>query len=257
MRHAKNQSGLCPGTPIKTITCQILFLFSADVLPEHLLLLFLFNLLALVVVVGSPCDRFSPSLVVGTHPPHATILSFWTFGAHSQASRKMGWVVATHALLLVLWFGAGAYMKSREWHQLLAAEEALLARGEVLDPARLYNAPEVVPDKNVWDHPLLITLAEAGQSDDRNIDDIFDQRPSKPDAGKMARERMEEEYGWMTLPSGPPQDLRFAQAEKRPSAAYHALQALYELAWAQKYEEDLVREESDPLKNLLKISSPF
>jgi len=221
------------------------FPFSADVLPEHLLLLSLFNLLHLVVWLAALVIGFRRRWWWGLILLMPLLYPFGLLVLILKRARKMGWVVATHALLLVLWFAAGAYMKSREWHQLLAAEEALLARGEVLDPARLYNAPEVVPDKNVWDHPLLITLAEAGQSDDRNIDDILDQRPSKPDAGKLARERMEKEYGWMALPSGPPQDLRFAQAEKRPSAAYQALQALYELAWAQKYEEDLLREESD------------
>ena len=159
-----------------------------------------------------------------------------------KRARKIGWVVAAHALLLVLWFGAGAYMKSREWHQLLAAEEVLLARGEVLDPARLYNAPEVVPDKNVWDHPLLITLAEAGQSDDRKIDDLFDQRPSKPDAGKLARERMEEEYGWMALPSGPPQDLDLHKQTETLSCLPSSTGSLRP---GLKNMKDLVREESD------------
>ena len=221
------------------------FPFSADVLPEHLLLFSQLNLLHLIVWLIAVIIGFRRRWWWGLILLMPLMYPFGLLVLILKRARRIGWVVATHGLLVVLWFVAGAYLKSSELHQLLAEEEVLLARGEELDPAGLYNAPEVVPEKNVWDHPLLITLAEAGQSDDRNIDDLFDQRPSKPDAGDLARGRMEEEYGWMTLPSGPPQDLRFAQAKKRPSAAYQALKALYELAWAQKYEEELLRDEGD------------
>ena len=142
------------------------FPFSADVLPEHFLLLVLFNILRLLVWLAALVIGFRRRWWWGLILLMPLLYPFGLLVLILKRARKIGWVVAAHALLLILWFGAGAYMKSREWHQLLAAEEALLARGEVLDPARLYNAPEVVPDKNVWDHPLLITLAEAGQSDD-------------------------------------------------------------------------------------------
>ena len=162
------------------------FPFSADVLPEHLLLLFLFNLLHLVVWLVALVISFRRRWWWGLILLMPLFYPFGLLVLTLKRARKMGWVVATHGLLLALWFAGGAYLKSREWHQLLAAEEALEVRGEVLDPVRLYNAHEVVPEKNAWDHPLLITLAEAGQSDDRSINNIFDQRPSKPDAGQLA-----------------------------------------------------------------------
>ena len=44
-------------------------------------------------------------------------------------------------------------------------------------------------------------------------------------------------------------------SRKETLIAYQALQALYELAWAQKYEEDLLREGLS--EESLKTSSPF
>jgi hypothetical protein len=220
------------------------FPFSADVLPEHLLLLFLFNLLHLVVWLVALVIGFRRRWWWGLILLMPLLYPFGLLVLILKRTRKMGWVVAAHALLVALWVAGGAYLKSREWHQLLAVEEALQARGKVLAPAMLHNAPEVVPERNVWDHPLLITLAEAGQSNFSPDDNIFEYPPSKPDAGELARGRMEEEYAWIALPWAVSQGLRFERAEETPSSVYNPLQIFYSLAWAQKYEEDLLQDES-------------
>ncbi len=230
------------------------FPFSPDVLPEHLLLLVLFNLLHLLVWLAALVIGFRRRWWWGLILLMPLFYPFGLLVLILKRTRKMGWVVAAHGLLVALWVAGGAYLKSREWHQLLAVEEALQARGKVLDPAMLHNAPEVVPENNVWDHPLLITLAEAGQSNVSPDDNIFEHPPSKPDAGELARGRMEEEYAWIALPWGTPQGLRFDQLEEMPTSVFNPLQTFYSLAWAQKYEEDHLQDESEvseePFENL-------
>ena len=214
------------------------FPFSPEVLPNYLLLLSQINLLHLLawlvaVVIGFR-RRWSWGLML-------LIPLFYPFALLALTLKRIrwiGWIAAVHGLLLCLWFAGGVYLKSSEWHQLLAAEEALKARGELLDPTLLHDAPEVVPEKNVWDHPLLITLAQAGQSDATHLDDLLQSSASKSDEGDLAIERMEEEYGWLSMPDIPNTSLIFEHQEDSPKTVTTPLQTLYREAWVQKHTDE-------------------
>ncbi|MDC0263828.1 hypothetical protein OAL86_01875 [Verrucomicrobia bacterium] len=224
------------------------FPFSPEVLPNYYLLLCQINCLHLLawlvaVVIGFR-RQWSWGLIL-------LIPLFYPFALLVLALKRIrwiGWIAAVHGLLLCLWFAGGVYLKSSEWHQLLAAEEALKAKGELLDPTLLHDAPEAVPEKNVWDHPLLITLAQAGQSDATHLDDLLQSSASKSDAGDLARERMEEEYGWLSMPDITNISLIFEHQEGRSKTLYTPLQTLYREAWVQKHADD-PKQDSPELSN--------
>ena len=123
------------------------FPFSPEVLPNYYLLLCQINCLHLLawlvaVVIGFR-RQWSWGLIL-------LIPLFYPFALLVLALKRIrwiGWIASIHGLLLCLWFAGGVYLKSSEWHQLLAAEEALKARGELLDPTLLHDAPEVVPER--------------------------------------------------------------------------------------------------------------
>ena len=217
------------------------FPFSPEVLPNYYLLLCQINCLHLLawlvaVVIGFR-RQWSWGLIL-------LIPLFYPFALLVLALKRIrwiGWIASIHGLLLCLWFAGGVYLKSSEWRQLLATEEALKARGELLNPTLVHDAPEVIPEKNVWDHPLLITLAQAGQSDATHLDDLLQSSASKSDAGDLARERMEEEYGWLSMPDITNISLIFEHQEDRPKTVTTPLQTLYREAWVQKHAAESMR----------------
>ena len=92
------------------------FPFSPDVLPEHLLLLVLFNLLHLVVWLAALGIGFRRRWWWGLILLMPLFYPFGLLVLIIKRTRKMGWVAAAHGLLVALWVAGGDYLKSREWH---------------------------------------------------------------------------------------------------------------------------------------------
>ena len=81
---------------------------------------------------------------------------------------------------------------------LLSCEKDLLEGGAVLDPVLLHGTSDPSSHENIWDHSILKTLAEAGQSDPNlNPFRVRESSGVGPDPGRAARNRLETEYEWV------------------------------------------------------------
>ena len=210
--------------------------FPPEALPNHFLLLASTQPLHLVAWIAA--------LVIGFRrrwwwSALMLVPIFYPLGLLVLAVKRDRWIhlpITVHVLALLMWFGGGAYMRSVEWRKLMTLEQALTERGEILDPVRLHGTPEVMPENNVWDHPTLKTLAQAGQSRESELDDLLvgdDQGTT--DIGSQARARMDEEYGWIALPEIAGGNVyEFHHAANEPLPAHRPLEALYAYTLAQR-----------------------
>ena len=121
--------------------------------------------------------------------------------------------IGFYALALTVWVTGGNRSRTIEFERLRSYEQMLKDQGEPIRAAD-YNVEPGEPEKNVWNHPFLKTLAEAGQNNS---------------AGELARERMDREYSPLQLPN-PRIKIKYEEVSKDRRPMLLPIQSLHELA---------------------------
>ena len=152
-----------------------------------------------------------------------------------------------HLLAILAWYGGGFLAKSTEVTSLEARIEALGEQGESLNIATLYPSEPTAPENNIWDHPYLVMLARAGQSDTEG-------------EGQRARELMDAQYEALELPKCPGASFEYEYPEGQGVPIYRSLERLHSLALCLDFEASPAADSADPpasIETLLEQLAPL
>ena len=152
-----------------------------------------------------------------------------------------------HLLAILTWYGGGFLAKSTEVTSLEARMQALDEQGESLNTATLYPSEPTAPENNIWDHPYLVMLATAGQSDTEG-------------EGQRARELMDAQYEALELPKCPGASFEYEYPEGQGVPIYRSLERLYSLALCVNFESSPAVDSADPpasIETLLEQLDPL
>ncbi len=170
-----------------------------------------------------------------------------------ERGKRLWLPVALHLIAIGLFVITGFHVRSEEWRMLLSCEKDLLEGGAVLDPVLLHGTSDPSSHENIWDHSILKTLAEAGQSDPNlNPFRVRESSGVGPDPGRAARNRLETEYEWVKPLIQLDTNCSFHVTRKHPVPLYRPLETLYRWARAQGFEtlagkeEDLQNDSGNP-----------
>ena len=207
-----------------------------DTLPDHALLLIIaviaLNILGWITALVLGFRRrwwlVAPLLIPFFYPFTLLVLCI-------RRAKHFYIPVVAHLLGLVVWLGGSAYLRSSEWSDLMDLEKELIAEGHVLNPAKLHGVEEADPNANVWDHPMLKTLAQAATPGRKWVKgEIIAGAPE----GEEARKLMEVAYAWSKVPEIPHWATEYEVKDNAPVPMHRPLETLYDLALALRPDQE-------------------